>query len=62
MLVLSRKRGESVLIQVGDITIRVVVTTLGDGKVKLGFEAPQKVAIVREEIADRQEGSDGGAD
>lgn len=47
MLVLSRKKGER--IRIGD---EVVVTVLGSrkGKVRLGLEAPEGVAIVRAEL------------
>jgi carbon storage regulator len=48
MLVLSRKRGESVLIEGG---VRIVVLGCEAGGVRLGIEAPADVAIVREEIA-----------
>lgn len=50
MLVLSRKKGESVEIDGG-----VVVTVLeirGD-KVRLGFEAPGATAVYRKEVADK---------
>ncbi len=44
MLVLSRKKNESIIIN-DDITI-VVVEIRGD-KVRLGVEAPKEVALVR---------------
>jgi carbon storage regulator len=47
MLVLSRKVGEKILI--GN-NISVTVVRLGPGIVRLGVEAPQDLAIVREEI------------
>jgi carbon storage regulator len=47
MLVLSRKVGERILI--GN-NIAVTVVRLGPGIVRLGVEAPQDLAIVREEI------------
>ena len=47
MLVLSRKSGES--IQIGpDITITVIAT--GKDRVKLGFDAPRHIQILRSEI------------
>ena len=49
MLVLSRKAGESLLI---DDRIRVTVVKVG-GRVHIGIEAPSGVRIIRSEIADR---------
>ena len=47
MLVLKRKKGEAVFFN-DDISIRILSV---QGKcVKLGIEAPQEVAIAREEI------------
>lgn len=49
MLVLSRKKGESLIIN-NDITI-VVVEIRGD-KVRLGVEAPKEVPVHRREVHD----------
>ena len=49
MLVLSRKKGESIVIN-NDITI-VVVEILRD-KVRLGVEAPKEVPVHRREVYD----------
>lgn len=49
MLVLSRKKNESIVIN-NDITI-VVVEIRGD-KVRLGVEAPREVAVHRREVYD----------
>jgi len=49
MLVLSRKKNESVVIN-DDITI-VVVEIRGD-KVRLGIEAPKEVSVHRKEVWD----------
>lgn len=48
MLVLSRKRLESISIDDGKITV-MVMEILGN-KVKLGIEAPRGVSIHREEV------------
>lgn len=48
MLVLTRKVGESVLLTGG---IRITVTEVLNGKIRLGFEAPPAVQIYRSEIA-----------
>jgi carbon storage regulator len=47
MLILSRKAGESIVIDGG---IRVVVLACDRGGVRLGIEAPDSVSIVRGEI------------
>ena len=48
MLVLSRKKNESIVIN-DDITITVV--SIG-GKVRLGIEAPREVSVHRREVYD----------
>ncbi len=55
MLVLSRKKGERIWI--GDDVQVVVVDVRGD-RVKLGFEAPDDVAIHRQEIGQRIKSED----
>jgi carbon storage regulator len=50
MLVLSRKKGQQVVI--GDQLSVVVLEVRGD-RVKLGFSGPAEVPIHREEIHDR---------
>jgi carbon storage regulator len=52
MLVLNRKEGESVVLT-GGITVTLV--KIQDGKVQLGFDAPQDVHIVRSELLREQE-------
>lgn len=49
MLALSRKPGESIVI---DNRIRVMVVTVKEGQVKLGIEAPMEVPVHREEVAE----------
>ena len=61
MLVLSRKKNESIIIN-DDITI-VVVEIRGD-KVRLGIEAPKEVPVHRREVFDairRNEAADKAA-
>jgi carbon storage regulator len=55
MLVLSRKVGERILI--GD-KIAVTVVKLGHGGVRIGVEAPEEMAIVREELAEALDEAD----
>lgn len=56
MLVLSRKKNESIVIN-DDITI-VVVEIRGD-KVRLGVEAPKEVPVHRKEVYDAIKRSSG---
>jgi carbon storage regulator len=49
MLNLSRKVGESILID-GD-KIKITVTSIQGQQVRLGIEAPKEVSVDREEIA-----------
>ncbi|HQZ63525.1 MAG TPA: carbon storage regulator [Planctomycetaceae bacterium] len=49
MLVLSRKIGESIHIAGG---IRVTVTEIRGGRVRLSIDAPADVRVLRKEIAD----------
>lgn len=59
MLVLSRKKNESIVIN-DDITI-VVVEIRGD-KVRLGVEAPKEVPVHRREVYDAIKRNEMGAD
>lgn len=52
MLVLNRRYEESVIIN-GDI--KVTVLGVDRGHVKLGFEAPSDVHIVREELLEKEQ-------
>jgi carbon storage regulator CsrA len=46
MLVLSRKAGESV--SVGEMLVKVV--SIGQGRVRLAFEGPRRIPVVRSEL------------
>lgn len=50
MLVLSRKRNESIIITVGDVQIEVMLIEIRGDKARIGIEAPKHVSIHREEI------------
>lgn len=52
MLILSRKRGESIVIN-GNITITVVEIVYG--KVRLGIDAPREITVDRQEIHERKQ-------
>jgi len=56
LLVLSRKKNESIVI--GDDVFIVVVAIQGD-KVRLGIDAPKSVTVHRREIYDRIKHSEG---
>jgi carbon storage regulator len=58
MLVLSRKKNESIVIN-NDITV-TVVEIRGD-KVRLGIVAPKEVPVHRQEVFDAIHGKEGGA-
>ncbi|WP_270562919.1 carbon storage regulator CsrA [Clostridium beijerinckii] len=47
MLIITRKKGESLMI--GD-DIEIVVSKIDDGSVKIGIKAPKDVTILRKEI------------
>ena len=47
MLVLTRRRGDSILI--GD-QVRIVITDVSRGRVQIGFEAPDDVMVYRGEL------------
>lgn len=49
MLVLSRKKNESIVV---DDTIVITVVEIRGDKVRLGIEAPREVAIHRSEVRD----------
>ncbi len=52
MLILARKLGES--IYVGD-DIKIVVTEIGSGKVRIGIDAPGGTLILRSELQENGE-------
>lgn len=49
MLVITRKKGESILI--GD-NIEISISKIEDGSVKLAINAPREVTILRKELYD----------
>jgi carbon storage regulator len=50
VLVLTRKTGQEIIL---DGNIRITVASCGDGRVKLGIEAPRDVRVDRAEVAER---------
>lgn len=57
MLVLSRKVGEEIVI--GD-DIRIIITEIQPGRVKVGVVAPRHVRVDRAEVAQRKAEFGGG--
>lgn len=52
-LILARKVNERLLVHcTGQTpqTLRVVVTEIADGRVKLGFDGPKTIRVIREEL------------
>lgn len=53
MLILSRKREQKIVISGG---IVVTVVEVRAGKVRLGFEGPDDVKFLREELKEKKDG------
>jgi len=51
MLILTRRKEESVII---NGNIKVTVLGMFRGQVRLGFEAPKEVVIMREELLEKE--------
>lgn len=52
MLVLSRRKGQSIDFTVGDTVISVHVLAVRDKQVRIGIEAPDRVKVLRSELKD----------
>jgi carbon storage regulator (csrA) len=52
MLIITRKKGESLMI--GD-DIEIVISKIDDGSVKIGIKAPKDVSILRRELYEEVE-------
>ena len=51
MLVISRKEGESIILNTPDGAVRVTIKSIGSGgQVSISIEAPDVVEILREEL------------
>lgn len=53
MLVLSRKRCESITIAPSDEPVVICITDIDGDKVKVGVTAPKHVRVMRSELLDR---------
>ena len=52
MLVLSRKKDETIVINSGNNDIHVTIVDIRGDKIRVGINAPPEVSIHREEIAE----------
>lgn len=52
MLVLSRKPGERIKVEIGGQEIVIALVAMRGGKARIGIEAPMECKILREEITD----------
>lgn len=57
MLVLSRKKNESIII---NDNIRIVVVEVQGDKVRLGIEAPKDIPVHRQEVYEAIKGKENG--
>lgn len=57
MLVLKRKAQEKVILSVGTVRIEVMVVDVNRGRVRLGFECPPEVLVMREELEEWKAGA-----
>ena len=55
MLVLSRTKNESIIINDGEFIIKVTVADVRGDKVRIGIEAPKHITVDREEIYERKQ-------
>lgn len=50
MLVLTRRTGQRIILDGGNVTGTITVVSLKNGQVRIGLEFPSQVHIVREEL------------
>ena len=50
MLVLSRKRNQTIILKIGDQIVEVEVKQIKGNAVRLGLAAPQNIKILRKEL------------
>jgi len=51
MLVLSRKKDETIVINSGNDDIHITIVDIKGDKIRVGIDAPPEVSIHREEVA-----------
>ncbi len=59
MLVLTRKTEQEIVINTSDGEIRIKIIEIGRDKVKVGFEAPPSVKILRAELVGKESNQQG---
>lgn len=59
MLVLTRKAGETMVIDRDDLNIKVVILNVNAGQVRIGVEAPKHISVHRKEVQDRIDKEEG---
>lgn len=52
MLIITRKKGESLMI--GD-DVEIIINRIDDGSVKIGVKAPRSISILRKELYEQVE-------
>ena len=50
MLVLTRKKNETIILEIGDQIVEAVVKQIKGNSVRLGLAAPQNIKILRKEL------------
>ena len=50
MIVLTRRDGDSVILETSDEPITVSIENISGQQIRVGFEAPKSVSILREEL------------
>lgn len=53
MLVLSRKKDESIEIDIGGRLVRITIVRIEDKKVRVGIDADKEVTVLRSELVSR---------
>lgn len=57
MLILTRREGETVILETSDGPIEVAITKIDGSQIRIGFDAPKSVNILRKEVAERKSAS-----
>lgn len=60
MLVLTRKKNESILI--GDNFVEIIVADIRGNKVRIGIDAPREIEVHRQEVYERLKAAEGTGD
>lgn len=55
MLVLTRREGDTVILETSDGPIEVSIAEINGSQIRVGFKAPKSVDIVRGELKERDQ-------